>query len=65
MELYIHATVLTKLQIQTKGSEKRQLVRIMFHTQLWPPIFTKKLQDTNPEIHDVKAYSKMAAEFIA
>ncbi len=49
------ATVFTKLHTTKNGREKRQLVRMMFHTQLRPPSLTKKLQDTNPEIQQVKA----------
>ena len=55
VELYAHATLFTKLQTTTNGREKRQLVRMMFHTQLWPPSLMKKLQETNPEIQEVKA----------
>ena len=55
VELYVSATVFTKLHTTKNGREKRQLVRMMFHTQFRPPSFTKKLQDTNPEMQHVKA----------
>lgn len=65
VEWWIQATVLTKLQIMKKGRAKRELVRMTFHTQLWPPIFLKKLADTKPEMQEVRAYSNIPAEFIA
>lgn len=55
VELYAHATVLTKLQMKKNGREKRQVVRMIFHTQLCPPSFTKNLQETNPDIQEVNA----------
>ncbi len=44
---------------------KMVAVSTMFQTQLWPPIFLKKLAETNPAMQEVKAYRSMAAEFIA
>ncbi len=57
-------TALSTLALPTVPA-KKLAVSTVFQTQLWPPIFLKKFAETKPEIQEVNAYSKMAAEFIA
>lgn len=46
VDWWIQATVFTKLHTQKKGRAKKELVSTIFQTQLWPPMFLKRLADT-------------------
>ena len=61
----IQATVFTILHTKKNGKANKLAVSITFHVHAVPPSFLKKLHDTYPATQDVRAYNKMAAEFIA